>query len=241
MKTRDFYLLLIRLFLGYVFASSGLCKLSDGQFAQLIGPPYLIKQLAEYDLALFGYFIAYSQVLVGFLVMSQRFSLLGLVMLLPINLSILLVTTSQHWQGTPYVNAFLSLLNLLALLGEWKSLRFFLLPASEVQMPPRVNELFPQSKWAFVGLGLGILAALIAPFWPALTTYPAALAWVAMYVNVFQFTGFRGIEKWILGLSLGCILGVTFAWVPLMMGLVIGMGVGIFLLLIWRWLITRRT
>jgi uncharacterized membrane protein YphA (DoxX/SURF4 family) len=234
MKTRDFYLLLIRLFLGYVFASSGLCKLCDGQFAQLIGPPHLIRDLAKYDLGLFAHFIAYGQVIVGFLVMSQRFSLLGLVMLLPINLSILMVTTSQHWQGTPYVNAFLSLLNILALLGEWKSLRFFILPEAAVQIPPQVNALFPQSKWAFAGLVLGISAAIIAPFWPWVVTYPGALAFVLMYLNVFQYPGFRGLEKWILGLSLGCVVGIGFAWVWGMIWLVLGMGGLILGLLGWR-------
>ncbi|MEM1323753.1 MAG: hypothetical protein AAGG75_26060 [Bacteroidota bacterium] len=37
MPLKDFTLLLIRLFLGYVFFFSGLCKLSGGNFGQLIG------------------------------------------------------------------------------------------------------------------------------------------------------------------------------------------------------------
>jgi uncharacterized membrane protein YphA (DoxX/SURF4 family) len=138
MKTKDFYALLIRLFLGYIFASAGLCKLTDGQFGQLIGPPWLIKELAQYDLKLFGQFIAFSQVLVGMMVMSQRYSVLGLIMLVPVNVSILMVTISQNWKGTPYVDSVFVVLNILALLYEWKSLKFLLLPdTSEIKVPTK--------------------------------------------------------------------------------------------------------
>ncbi|MBC7448058.1 MAG: DoxX family membrane protein, partial [Hymenobacteraceae bacterium] len=79
MRLYDIYLLLIRLFLGYVFASAGLCKLTAGQFGQLIGPP-----TADMLPGLEGIwqFLAASQVLVGALVLSGRWSLAGLLALL---------------------------------------------------------------------------------------------------------------------------------------------------------------
>lgn len=97
---RTLYLLLIRLLLGYIFLSSGLCKLSDGHFGQLIGPPHLIRDLAPYGLHDFAVFVAVSQVLVGALVLSHRWALLGLVALVPLNAGILAVTISQRWAGT---------------------------------------------------------------------------------------------------------------------------------------------
>lgn len=212
MKTKDFYALLIRLFLGYIFASAGLCKLTDGQFGQLIGPPFLIKQLAQYDLELFGQFIALSQVLVGMMVMSQRYSVLGLIMLIPVNVSILMVTISQNWKGTPYVDSVLVALNILALLYEWKSLKFLLLPDStEIKAPAKVNELFPNVWWGTLGIGFGTLGGLLG-----LWSYPAALvlgslAFVSMYVNVFTFPSYFLLEKIILALSGVAILSVTFA------------------------------
>ncbi|HLP95083.1 MAG TPA: hypothetical protein VK168_13660 [Saprospiraceae bacterium] len=172
MRLTDFYVLMIRLLLGYVFFSSGLCKLSDGHFGQLIGPPLLIRQLEAYQLGLFGYFVATSQVLVGALVLSQRWSLLGLVMLVPMNASILAVTTSQQWAGTPFVNTFFLLLNLLALLYEWKSLRFFLIPESAAPVAPaRTHQLFPGFWKPVAVVGLGMLGAAVAPF-----SVPAVLA-----------------------------------------------------------------
>ncbi|WP_373550630.1 hypothetical protein [Haliscomenobacter sp.] len=211
MKTKDFYALLIRLFLGYVFASAGLCKLTDGQFGQLIGPPLLIKQLAEYDLELFGQFIALSQVLVGMMVMSQRYSVLGLIMLVPVNVSILMVTISQNWKGTPYVDAVLVALNILALLYEWKSLKFLLLPDTmEIKAPAKVNELFPNVWWGTLGIGFGALGGLLGVWsFPATLAF-GSLAFVSMYVNVFTFQSYYLLEKIILALSGLAILSVTF-------------------------------
>lgn len=128
---RHFFFLLIRLVLGYIFISSGLCKLTHGAFGQLIGPPLLIDELKEYGLELFGYLIASSQVVVGALILTQRFSLLGLIALVPINLGILGVTLSQGWTGTPYVNAFFLILNLAALAYEYPALRHLITPPRE--------------------------------------------------------------------------------------------------------------
>ena len=101
MTFKDFNVLLIRLFLGYLFTSSGLCKLTDGHFGQLIGPPLLIDQLTPHGLRTFGFFIAISQVMSGALVLTQRYSLAGLIMLVPMNLGILMVTISKIGKGLP--------------------------------------------------------------------------------------------------------------------------------------------
>ena len=39
LSVRSLYASLAQLLLGYVFASSGLCKLTGGAFGQVIGPP----------------------------------------------------------------------------------------------------------------------------------------------------------------------------------------------------------
>ena len=118
LTSKDFFFLFVRIFLGFIFFTSGFCKLTDGHFAQLIGPPNLIKDLAKYQLENFGYFIAISQVIFGMLVLTQRFSLLGLIALVPMNASILGVTISQSWAGTPFINGVLLLLNILCLIYD---------------------------------------------------------------------------------------------------------------------------
>src|SRR5688572_8434081 len=92
----------IRIFLGILFLTAGLSKTVPG-FPALMGPPTLEQMLAKYDLALFARFIAYSQILIGWLLLTRRFATIGAIMLLPMLLNILAITISQHWRGTPYV------------------------------------------------------------------------------------------------------------------------------------------
>lgn len=189
MNLKDFYVLLVRLFLGYVFFSSGLCKLANGHFGQLIGPPFLIADLEPYGLGSFAVFLAFSQVMTGALVLSQRWSLMGLVMLVPMNASILAATLSMQWQGTPFVNSFLLIINILALLYEWKTLRFFLLPETkEVRLPSRTQQLFPNFGLATSIVVAALVAAITARFsQPAMLFFGVAtltLAWVHVWRSV---------------------------------------------------------
>lgn len=91
-------------FLGFTFFGAGMAKLYAGhQFIGWIGPVWLIEQLEQYRLGLYGHFIALSQVVIGFMLLSPRFRTLGAVMLVPMLLNILLITISQQWTGTPYL------------------------------------------------------------------------------------------------------------------------------------------
>jgi uncharacterized membrane protein YphA (DoxX/SURF4 family) len=214
MTFKDFNALLIRLFLGYLFTSSGLCKLTDGHFGQLIGPPLLIEQLTPHGLRIFAFFIAISQVMSGALVLSQRYSLLGLIMLVPMNLGILLVTISQNWQGTPYVDAVFTALNLLALLYEWNTLKFLILPeATPLCLPPKTNHFFP-----FIGLPLGVILTFTGGCFTSryaltFTSILATLGYGLAYFNVFKSQSFPKLFQGVLGMSFVAIL--AFTWVGL--------------------------
>ncbi|MEZ4905100.1 MAG: hypothetical protein R2822_26805 [Spirosomataceae bacterium] len=211
MTFKDFNALLIRLFLGYLFTSSGLCKLTDGHFGQLIGPPLLIEQLTPHGLRTFGFFIAISQVMTGALVLSQRYSLLGLIMLVPMNLGILMVTISQNWTGTPYIDAVFTSLNLLALLYEWNTLKFLLLPEqTNLRIPSNVNQFFPNNWLAISSIGFLGLACVVSRYSYLATTLVAAFAYVLAYFNVFRSQNFPWPYRWVLVMSLLAILTITF-------------------------------
>ena len=214
MALKDFNALLIRLFLGYLFTSSGLCKLTEGHFGQLIGPPLLIQQLTPHGLRTFGFFIAISQVIVGALVLSQRYSLLGLIMLVPMNLGILMVTISQNWQGTPYVDAVFTSLNLAALLYEWQSLKFLVLPEqTSLSFPSKTNGFFPEWKMSTLGILFFVVACISSRFNVVMTSIVATVAYGLMYVNVLGNKGNTMLQRWTLGMSFVAIM--TFTWVGL--------------------------
>ena len=118
-----FLVISTRVFLGLVFFSSGLAKLTHGITPGLIGPVWLEERLAQYNLGLWAQFVAWSQVLIGALLLSQRFATLGAVMLVPMLANILVVTISLQWRGTPYVNAVLLAMNLFLLWADRERLK----------------------------------------------------------------------------------------------------------------------
>ncbi|MFC5272074.1 hypothetical protein [Adhaeribacter terreus] len=118
-------LVCLRVFLGFLFFTAGMSKLVPG-FPGLMGPVWLEASLAKYDLALFARFIAYSQILIGWLLLSRRFATLGAIMLLPMLLNILLITISQNWRGTPYVVSVFLLMNIWLLAADFHKLKFLI-------------------------------------------------------------------------------------------------------------------
>lgn len=111
-------------FLGATFFTSGMAKLYAGHhFPGWIGPVWLIEKLQAYQLGMYAAFIALSQVITGFLLLTRRFWLLGAMALMPMLLNILLITISQQWGATSYLVGVLLLLNLALLLSEYPRLR----------------------------------------------------------------------------------------------------------------------
>lgn len=211
MKALDFAVLIVRLFLGFVFFSSGLCKLTDGNFGQLIGPPHLISDLAEYGLAGFGKLIAISQVLIGTLILTQRFSLVGLIALVPMNISILGVTLSQEWQGTPYINAFLLLLNICCLLYELPTLKVLFSQKINSLKAPRSILLFPDLKLPVLITGLSLIAIAFAEKGGIKLDVLASLCLFLVCMNLFQFRKYHFSEKIVLAFyTLTVLLVVNF-------------------------------
>lgn len=109
--------------LGLIFFTSGMAKLyADHAFPGIIGPVWLEDELAKYGLGLFARFVATGQVIVGFLLLTMRFSTLGAVMLVPMVLNILVVTISLQWRGTPWVLAFFLASNMFVLAVDYRKL-----------------------------------------------------------------------------------------------------------------------
>lgn len=129
---KKYFILFLAVFLGFTFWSAGMVKLFEGHlFIGWIGPPDLVEQLQRYNLELFGKFIAISQVFIGYLMLTNRFKLLGSIMLVPMILCILFFTISQQWRGTPYILGILLAMD-LAVLGYYRRL---LIPLYQEESP----------------------------------------------------------------------------------------------------------
>ena len=156
----------IAVFLGFTFWGAGMAKLfSEHQFIGWMGPTWLVEEMAKYDLAFYATFIAYSQIFIGFLLLTTRYKLLGSIMMIPMIVNILMVTISLQWQGTPFVLAFLLLLDLILL---WSYRDFFRPLIDESFKTFEIKTRNPRSLnghlvW-LASLGLQILAVPVS-FW----------------------------------------------------------------------------
>ncbi|MFK7951687.1 MAG: hypothetical protein AB8B73_02490 [Ekhidna sp.] len=108
--------LFICLFLGFTFLGSGMAKLYyEHAYLGWIGPTWLEAELKPHGLGLYARFIGYAQVVIGYLLFTFRYRILGAVMAVPLIGNILMVTISMEWRGTPYVLAVLLVMNLFIL------------------------------------------------------------------------------------------------------------------------------
>ena len=119
----QFIIVGISIFLGFTFWGAGMAKLfHEHKFFGWIGPVWLIEELKPYGLGLYGRFIALSQLIIGYLLVTTRYKLVGSIMMIPLIGNILMVTISLQWRGTPFVLAFLLVLDLILL---WQYKDFF--------------------------------------------------------------------------------------------------------------------
>jgi len=164
-----------RLFLGAIFFTAGMGKIwPDHHFPGLIGPVWLIEQLEKYQLGIFATFIAWSQIIIGLLLMTQRFARIAAIMLVPMLLNILMVTISQNWQGTPYVLTALLLMNIYLIAMDFDMLKWLLSDQKNVT----TSGIRTNIRKDLVFL-IGVLAILVSPF----------LAYQQLYLGVFFVVG----------------------------------------------------
>lgn len=164
----------IQIFLGVLFLTAGIGKLVPG-FPGLMGPPWLEDVLVKYDLGLFARFIAFSQILIGWLLLTRRFATLGAVMLLPMLLNILMVTISMNWRGTPYVVTVFLLLNICLLIADYDRLKFLITDEVESLRPkPIIRRNLFADKLVIIALPLIIAGSTFGKI-----NKPLALALIA--------------------------------------------------------------
>ncbi|WP_439882532.1 DoxX family membrane protein [Pontibacter sp. MBLB2868] len=209
LKNKDLLTILIRLFLGYIFFSAGVCKLTHGNFGQIIGPPWLEERLAQYGLGLFAQVVAVSQIVCGILLFSQRFSLLGAIMLVPMNLAILAVTVSQKWVGTPFVNSAFLLLNLLLIGLEYRKFLFLIKPNQPYAIVPVFTDRIGQNVFSLLGVGFGLLTLLAASYNVLLTNIFALIAFLLFALTILRSCVHKKLDVLLLVLPFVAMVVIT--------------------------------
>ncbi len=177
----------IRFWLGIILLSAGITKMFHGHFIQLIGPPWMESELEKYNLGFYSIFVAYSQIVIGFLLLIKRFATLGAVMAFPMFVNILMITISLHWQGTPYVVTFFLLCNIYLLIYDYHKIKFLITDdAKSIQnIPIKRNDI--QLDVLYI---IGLIIILIAVSIRGLgDEFPKILAYIGLgsFVGVYGF------------------------------------------------------
>lgn len=161
---RRLYVLGARLLLGALMLGGGLYKLSENHIPGLMGPPVNHAWLAKQGLVLFAQFIGVAQLLIGVLLLTRRFALLGAVLLVPMWLNIIFLTWSQNWVGTPWLTSGFLVLTIGLLLHDFDRLRWVLYPPQDEQALRAVPWLTagagPETLW-WLGIGIILVGSLL--------------------------------------------------------------------------------
>lgn len=163
---RRLYVLGARLLLGALMLGGGLYKLSDNHIPGLMGPPMNHAFLAEHSLEIFAQFIGVAQLLIGVLLLTGRFALLGALMLVPMWLNIIFLTWSQHWPGTPYLVTGFLVLTVGLLLHDYPRLKWLLYPSADPvllrQAPSRTGPVGAELLW-WLSVTILLVGSLLYP------------------------------------------------------------------------------
>jgi hypothetical protein len=111
---------------GFVFAS--VIKIKGLRFTTESGADYPIDSAwhyfeTMYQSGLYWKFIGVAQLLAGLCLMTQRFSLLGATIFLPIIVNIFVITLSYYFAFTPVITGLMVLSNLTLLAWDWGKLK----------------------------------------------------------------------------------------------------------------------
>ncbi|GAA3928460.1 DoxX family membrane protein [Hymenobacter algoricola] len=163
---RRLYVLAARVLLGAFMLGGGLYKLSDNHLHGLMGPPMDHAFLAKNGLEIFAQFVGVAQLIIGLLLLTGRFALLGALMLVPMWLGIIMLTWSQHWVGTPYLTTGFLVLTLGLLLHDYQRLKYLLYPPAEPEIiravPVRTGPRGAELLW-WLGVAVFMGGSLLYP------------------------------------------------------------------------------
>ena len=185
--SKQLTLLLIRLSLGIIYLTSGLSKLAPDFLGNIIGPVNLAKAYDDSNVIHFFMNVtAFIQIIVGALTLSQRYSVLGLVLLLPLSLGILIFTIFAGFGLTPIINGILLSLLIYALFQEQEAVKNLMKFKIESLKNSRTFRRFPDKRIPNLALVSVSLTAVLSFLNGPVLNVIATISLVLFFINLFQ-------------------------------------------------------
>lgn len=148
------FIIYTRYLIGGTFVFASLIKIKGYRFTSESGAENPIDSAWHffetlYQSGLYWKFIGLSQLLAGFLLMTQRYAKLGALVNLPIIVNIFVITLSYEFAYTPVVTGLLLLANLLLILWDSNELKILVNLPANVDMNMRLEKHW---IWQITGL-----------------------------------------------------------------------------------------
>lgn len=186
MTSKQATLLLIRLSLGIIYLTSGLSKLAPEHLGNIIGPVRPENAYSIDGIAIFMHFTALIQIQVGALCLSQRYAVLGLVILFPLSVGIFVFTLITGFVLTPVIIALLLALLLYALVAEKEAVQK--LVKFKIQGLKNSNPYLRYSNKKIPNLALILvcLTSLLSFIDGLILNLLATISLILFFINLFQ-------------------------------------------------------
>ena len=199
MTSKELTFLLIKLSLGIIYFTSGLSKLAPEHLGNIIGPVSIENSFAIPGIDIFMQIVAVIQTILGALILTQRYSVIGLALLLPLSTGILIFTIFSGFGLTPLINVLLLILLIYAIFIEKNSVRKFIQLKMQAFKDSNSFEDFPKKKIPDTALLITSITVIIS-FWnkSLLLNLTASTFLVLIFLNLFQKKDYLTIDYLIL-------------------------------------------
>lgn len=155
-RSLEIFTISLRYLLGASFVFASIFKIEGIRFTPTSGENDPVNSLPHffetmYQAGIYWNFIGWGQLVVGGLLMSQRFSTLGAVGFFPIILNIFVITISFESVNILLVTSLMVLGNIYLLLWDWNKLKYITLPNPQGYSDD-TGEFSKRRIWTYLGL-----------------------------------------------------------------------------------------
>jgi hypothetical protein len=153
------FVIYLRYLIGGAYVFAAFPKISGERFTSVSGEDVPIDQAWHffetlYRSGIYWEFLGWSQVIAGFLLMTQRLATLGAVVFLPVSINIFMITVSYQFRGTIVITSLMLLANIFLLLWDYNRLQHLLLPdkGNDILIKSINDKYSSDNFWNWLGL-----------------------------------------------------------------------------------------
>lgn len=189
------FIIYSRYLIGGAFVYSSIVKIKGLRFTSVDGSNYPINSPFHffetmYQSGIYWQFLGWGQLIAGLLLMTQRYSKLGVLLFVAIISNIFVITFSiPGFSGTPIVTGFMLLATLMLVIWDWDVIKILLNIPPEINSTKRLENL---KTWEMTGLALFLVTVGVK----VLNVNYDFFVWGISCLLVSAIGFFIGLQNW---------------------------------------------